>query len=79
MEAGFGYYTGKAEDCTKDRNSNLQGWTGTENRQRGIENTVWKEVRFISYSRTGISYKGEHIICYTWDLDLPLHLNINKL
>ena len=79
MEAGLRHHASEERNSEEDRHPHLQGGDRAENRECDIKGPVRKEVRFISYSRTGISYKGEHIICYTWDLDLPLHLNINKL
>ena len=37
--------SGKAKDCQGDGHPHLEGWIGTENRQRYPKNVVWKEVR----------------------------------
>ena len=33
MEEGSGHYAGKAEDCSRDGYSDLEGWAGEENRE----------------------------------------------
>ena len=44
MEAGFGHFTGKATDCTKNRDPNLKGWCGTENREYDIKSIAGEEM-----------------------------------
>ena len=39
-----GHHTGKTEDCKRDGYPNLEGWSGTENRQHDNKNAVWEEV-----------------------------------
>ena len=56
MEAGTGYHASEERDCEEDRHPHLQGGDRAENRECDIKNPVGKEVRFISYILTGISY-----------------------
>ena len=56
MEAGHRHHASKAGISEKDRYPHLQGGDRTENRECDIKGPVGKEVRFISYILTGISY-----------------------
>ena len=57
MEAGHRDNAAKAENSERDRYPDLQGWGGAENRECYPESPAWEEVRRISYSEAGISYK----------------------
>ena len=43
-QTGTGHHSGEAKDCKSDRHPGLEGWTGTENRQRDYENVGGEEV-----------------------------------
>lgn len=43
-QTGVGYHTSKAEDCQSNGHPDLEGRTGTENRQHDCENSDGEEV-----------------------------------
>lgn len=57
MEAGLRHHASEERNSEEDRHPHLQGGDRAENRECDIKGPVRKEVRFISYVRTGISYK----------------------